>query len=90
VTLFDSVGFALEDHSALTFLRDVAAELGIGRVIDLVPAAADPKDLFGVLRGAGSTVSAGPVAIQTERQHGRREVFERRADGLEHGALVGR
>jgi ornithine cyclodeaminase len=104
VTLFDSVGFALEDHSALTFLRDVAAELGVGSVIDLVPTAADPKDLFGVLRGDGTAVAArsgtAPSAlaaaaaavasvVQTERQHGRREVLERRADGLEHGALVG-
>jgi ornithine cyclodeaminase len=96
VTLFDSVGFALEDHSALTFLRDVAAELGVGSVIDLVPATADPKNLFGLLRGAGlAAVSASaaavavPVGVQTEGQHGRRQVLERRADGLEHGALAG-
>jgi ornithine cyclodeaminase len=50
VTVFDSVGFALEDYSALTFVRDAAAELGIGDVIELVPLAADPKNLFGVLR----------------------------------------
>ena len=50
VTVFDSVGFALEDFSALTFVRDAAAELGIGDVIELVPHAADPKNLFGVLR----------------------------------------
>ena len=89
VTLFDSVGFALEDHAALTFLRDVAAELGIGSVIDLVPVAADPKNLFGLLRGDGPPASAGVCPAQAEDQHGRRQVFERRADGLEHGALVG-
>ena len=50
VTVFDSVGFALEDYSALTFVRDAAAELGIGDVVELVPRAADPKNLFGVLR----------------------------------------
>ena len=50
VTVFDSVGFALEDYSALSFLRDAAAELGIGDSVDLVPEAANPKDLFGVLR----------------------------------------
>ena len=49
VTVFDSVGFALEDFSALCFVRDVAAELGIGEVIELVPQAADPKNLFGLL-----------------------------------------
>ncbi len=49
VTVFDSVGFALEDYSALCFMRDTAAELGIGASIELVPQAADPKDLFGLL-----------------------------------------
>jgi ornithine cyclodeaminase len=50
VTVFDSVGFALEDFSALRFLRDAATELGIGQPIHLVPELADPKDLFGALR----------------------------------------
>jgi ornithine cyclodeaminase len=50
ITLFDSVGFALEDFSALRMLRDLAAELGVGRSIDLVPDMADPKNLFGALR----------------------------------------
>jgi ornithine cyclodeaminase len=49
VTVFDSVGFALEDFSALGVLRDAAAELGLGRPLPLVPAMADPKDLFGLL-----------------------------------------
>jgi ornithine cyclodeaminase len=49
LTVFDSVGFALEDYSALSFMRDVAAELGIGDVIELVPQAVDPKNLFGLL-----------------------------------------
>lgn len=52
VTVFDSVGFALEDYPALTFVRDAAAELGIGDVVERVPRAADPKNLFGVLRSA--------------------------------------
>jgi len=50
VTVFDSVGFALEDFSALRLLRDLAAELDLGRKIDLVPDMADPKNLFGELR----------------------------------------
>ncbi len=50
VTLFDSVGFALEDYSALRFLREVAGELGMGQALPLIPALADPKDLFGLLR----------------------------------------
>jgi ornithine cyclodeaminase len=50
ITVFDSVGFALEDFSALRLLRDLAVELGLGRSIDLVPDMADPKNLFGALR----------------------------------------
>jgi ornithine cyclodeaminase len=50
VTLFDSVGFALEDYSALRYLRDVAAELGLGQRVSLIPALADPKDLFSLVR----------------------------------------
>ncbi|MGV3678626.1 MAG: ornithine cyclodeaminase [Acidovorax sp.] len=50
VTVFDSVGFALEDFSALRFMRDAALELGVGERIQLIPELADPKDLFGTLR----------------------------------------
>ncbi|MFY8018147.1 MAG: ornithine cyclodeaminase, partial [Inhella sp.] len=50
VTVFDSVGFALEDFAALTFLNDTARELGIGEFISIVPQNPDPKNLFGVLR----------------------------------------
>ncbi|PUA98612.1 ornithine cyclodeaminase [Acidovorax sp. 107] len=50
VTVFDSVGFALEDFSALRFLRDTAAELGMGQPIELIPQLSDPKNLFGLLR----------------------------------------
>jgi ornithine cyclodeaminase len=49
VTVFDSVGFALEDHAALLWLADAAARLGLGRPLDLVAAPADPKNLFGSL-----------------------------------------
>jgi ornithine cyclodeaminase len=37
VTVFDSVGFAQEDLSALTFIRDMAAQLGIGDIVELIP-----------------------------------------------------
>ena len=49
VTVFDSVGFALEDYSALTFMRDIAAELHIGDTVELVPHSENPKNLFGLL-----------------------------------------
>ncbi len=57
VTVFDSVGFALEDFAALRFMRDAAFELGLGEPLALVPEMADPKDLFGTL-GAGVLVAA--------------------------------
>lgn len=49
VTVFDSVGFALEDFAALRLMGALAAQLGLGQVIDLIPEMADPKDLFGEL-----------------------------------------
>ena len=60
VTLFDSVGFALEDYSALRLLRDCADELGLGRDAGLIPALRDPKDLFGEM-AMPATASAGAV-----------------------------
>jgi ornithine cyclodeaminase len=47
--VFDSVGFAIEDYSALHFLHDMARELGIGDMIQLVPQMNDPKDLFATI-----------------------------------------
>ncbi len=49
VTVFDSVGFAVEDFSAMRYLLAQARASGIGRALSLVPALADPKDLFGLL-----------------------------------------
>ncbi|MGF6201757.1 ornithine cyclodeaminase [Pseudomonas laurylsulfatiphila] len=49
VTLFDSVGFAIEDYSALRYVLDVARTLNIGSDIQLVPALQDPKNLFSLL-----------------------------------------
>jgi ornithine cyclodeaminase len=49
VTIFDSVGFALEDYSALHVMHDAALGLGIGETVSLIPEIADPKNLFGVL-----------------------------------------
>jgi ornithine cyclodeaminase len=46
VTVFDSVGFALEDFSALRYVNDLAEATAIGSWIDLVPVPANPKDLY--------------------------------------------
>ena len=64
VTVFDSVGFALEDYSALTFVRDAAAELGIGDIVELVPRSANPKNLFGLLRSEAPRQAGSPAQAQ--------------------------
>jgi ornithine cyclodeaminase len=57
VTIFDSVGFALNDFSALRYLYRLNAEHPDGgQRIDLIPEPDDPKDLF-----AGLTVARAPV-----------------------------
>jgi ornithine cyclodeaminase len=50
VTIFDSVGFALNDFSALRYLERLNREQSGGQVIDLVPTLDDPKDLYGELQ----------------------------------------
>lgn len=50
ITLFDSVGFALEDYSALRYVLDSAKALNIGSEIQLVPHLENPKDLFALLK----------------------------------------
>jgi len=50
VTIFDSVGFALEDYSALRYLVRLQQQDAVHRrQIDLVPQLEDPKNLFGLL-----------------------------------------
>jgi ornithine cyclodeaminase len=64
VTIFDSVGFALEDFTALRFLHGLLEDQPQGRrQIDLVPDLENPKDLFGgVLGGAGRRLRVPRVA----------------------------
>ncbi len=59
VTLFDSVGFALEDYSALRFMRDAAHELGMGEWVSLIPELANPKDLFSLIRPVAAPTLSG-------------------------------
>jgi ornithine cyclodeaminase len=49
ITVFDSVGFAVEDFSALRFVHDLTAERRM--LVDLVPELVDPKNLYGELVG---------------------------------------
>jgi ornithine cyclodeaminase len=53
ITLFDSVGFAIEDFSALRYLRDRVKGTGFVEDIDLIAEPEDPRDLFGLIRKAG-------------------------------------
>ena len=62
VTLFDSVGFALEDFSALRYLRRVHQEMrGLQQQIDLVPDLENPKDLYSLLATKRSVAARTPV-----------------------------
>ncbi len=49
VTVFDSVGFALEDYSALCYLDSLARAHDAGTLVQLVPEAGAPKNLYGTL-----------------------------------------
>ena len=49
VTIFDSVGFAIEDFSALRYVRDAVAGTEFFDEIDLVANPDDPKDLFSLI-----------------------------------------
>lgn len=49
ITIFDSVGFAIEDFSALTYLRASVAGSDFVTDIDLIARPDDPKDLFGMI-----------------------------------------
>ena len=54
ITVFDSVGFALEDYSTLRYLLVQAEKRNRGIDIELVPWADDPKDLFRYTRSGAS------------------------------------
>ena len=59
VTIFDSVGFALEDFSALRYVHRLHREQPGGRAtIDIVPQLGNPKDLFALLAERPATVRA--------------------------------
>jgi ornithine cyclodeaminase len=49
ITLFDSVGFALEDYSILRLVHQLTEEYHLGHKLDMVPHTPDPKNLFGVI-----------------------------------------
>ncbi len=50
ITVFDSVGFAIEDFASLRYVRGLVAADELD--MDLIPSVSDPKDLFGELLGS--------------------------------------
>ena len=54
ITLFDSVGFAIEDFSALRYVHAQLKGTGLSQNLDMIADPDDPRDLFGmILRAAG-------------------------------------
>lgn len=49
ITIFDSVGFAVEDFSVLRYIGELGARYDIVQDLDLIAAPADPRDLFGLI-----------------------------------------
>ncbi len=49
ITLFDSVGFAIEDFSALRYVRSKLQETGLYVDLDLLADPDEPRDLYGML-----------------------------------------
>jgi ornithine cyclodeaminase len=52
ITLFDSVGFAIEDFSALRYIRDRLEGTQYFDTLDMLADPDDPRDLFGMLQRA--------------------------------------
>ncbi len=60
ITIFDSVGFATEDFSALRYLNDQVEGTDYYQDIDLLTEPEDPRNLFGLLTAANA---ARPAAL---------------------------
>jgi ornithine cyclodeaminase len=54
ITLFDSVGFATEDFSALRYVHDQLHKFGHFIELDMLADPDDPRDLFGMVKRAES------------------------------------
>ncbi|UZD91912.1 ornithine cyclodeaminase [Cognatishimia activa] len=50
ITLFDGVGFAIEDFSALRYVRDRVKSTEFADMLDMLADPDDPRDLFGMLQ----------------------------------------
>ncbi len=59
ITLFDSVGFAIEDFSALRYVRDKLTATGLYVNLDLLADPDEPRDLYGMLLRHQSVMAYG-------------------------------
>ena len=58
ITLFDSVGFAIEDFSALRYIHERLKGTGFFDELDLIADPDEPRDLYGMLLRAGANATA--------------------------------
>jgi len=58
ITLFDSVGFAIEDFSALRYVKRQIEQTGLYEELDLLADPDEPRDLFGMLLRAAAAPTA--------------------------------
>ena len=67
LTVFDSVGFAIEDFATLRFVQK---QLGLidAPQLDLIPSLADPRDLFGAMRGPSRRPDLRSITSATDRR----------------------
>lgn len=65
VTIFDSVGFALEDYSALRYLYRLQQAHALQHKIDLIPQLTNPKNLFALLHMNATQPTQGNALLPT-------------------------
>ncbi|MEO1087668.1 MAG: ornithine cyclodeaminase family protein, partial [Acidobacteriota bacterium] len=66
LTVFDSTGWALEDHFALDAIVQEATRLGIGTELEIEAASGDPYDPYGFLE-LKRKPEAAPALARTQR-----------------------
>jgi len=64
ITLFDSVGFAIEDFSALCYVREKIKGTAFYQRLDMLADPDDPRDLFGMLQRSKQSAQASSSASQ--------------------------
>jgi ornithine cyclodeaminase len=68
ITMFDSVGFAIEDFSALRYMQAAAQAQSLGTALDLIPQLDDPKDLYQLVKPAMPAKPRAPLHAPMQPQ----------------------